>query len=79
MTGAGVGGTAADGVTGCAVATPGDGSAGSVVTETTGVGAGGFAARDDVPPAASASTAAHSAAKKNGANLFMLHPPKMLK
>src|SRR5215469_2563745 len=51
--GRGVIGTAAlevgTGFTGCAVGAPGDGNAGSVVTETIGVGAGVFAAFDEDP------------------------------
>lgn len=63
MAGPGVGGNGA-GVTGCAVATPGDGSAGSVVTDTTGVGGVGVpAARDvDVGCASASAIAQHVAA-----------------
>jgi hypothetical protein len=63
MAGPDDGGGKADGVTGWAVVTPGDGSAGNVVTDTTGVGAGVPAARDVVVdcPSANAITQQHAA------------------
>ncbi|MBV8082026.1 MAG: hypothetical protein JO293_07460 [Candidatus Eremiobacteraeota bacterium] len=65
----------ADGVTGCAVGTLGDGSAGSVVTETIGVGAGVFAARDDTPALATIHAIESIATHATNQDLFILYPP----
>jgi len=74
MTGPGVGANGA-GVTGWAVDTPGDGNAGSVVTDTTGVGAGVPAARDVVTDCPSAiAIAQHNAAIAIIENLVMPLP-----
>jgi hypothetical protein len=69
--------TGADGGgdTGCAVGTLGDGNAGSVVTDTIGVGAGVFAARDDVPVLAKTHATTPNAMHATNQEFFIRYPP----